>query len=347
MTDGLFDDFLSDDDDTESAAAAPAQESEGATEASAPQAAVDDAAGAEEAPPPDAAAEGGEEMGAGEDVAAAEDGHAFIWFTDIQLSEVLDQLKMFFSTFAREGEPPLYPELCRAAIASNEWYVNMDCSNLARFSLRLYNQLVNYPSQIIMIMDVALREVYKEYIAREGHEHGDDDTGDEDEDDGGRLLSVRPFNLRRTVSMRDLGPDDIDRLVAVSGMVVRASSIIPNMRTAFFKCTECGHTEEVDVDARDRIAEPAVCANCTSRGSMETIHNRCTFADKQVVRLQETPESIPQGETPQTVTLYAFDSLVDAVKPGDRIEVTGVFRAEPVRASSRKRTVKALYKTCL
>ena len=30
------------------------------------------------------------------------------------------------------------------------------------------------------------------------------------------------------------------------------------------------------------------------------------------------------GETPQTVTLYAYADLVDSVRPGDRIEVSGI-----------------------
>ena len=43
--------------------------------------------------------------------------------------------------------------------------------------------------------------------------------------------------------------------------------------------------------------------------------------DAQVVRLQEAPEDIPEGDTPHTVTLYAFEELVDVAKPGDRVEV--------------------------
>lgn len=34
--------------------------------------------------------------------------------------------------------------------------------------------------------------------------------------------------------------------------------------------------------------------------------------------LQETPDEIPEGETPATATIFAFDDLVDAVRPGDR-----------------------------
>lgn len=278
--------------------------------------------------------------------------HAYIWGTNIQLSTVLEQLRTFFATFARPDEAPLYPELCRAAAAAGESFVNLDCTNLARFSRVLYRQLCDYPSQVIMITEVALNEVYRASCGRVPHPGGDcegdaDEDEDDDDDDDTPQFMVRPFNLARTVPLRELGPGDIDRLVAVCGMVVRTSSVLPNMRAAFFRCTVCAHTEQVDVDTRDRIAEPAVCANCGARASMEIVHNRCTFADKQLVRLQETPESIPEGETPQTVTLYVFDALVDAVKPGDRVEVTGIYRAEPARATTKTRTLKALYKTCL
>jgi len=45
------------------------------------------------------------------------------------------------------------------------------------------------------------------------------------------------------------------------------------------------------------------------------------FTDKQIVRLQETPDEIPEGGTPHTVSLLLHDKLVDTGKPGDRVEV--------------------------
>lgn len=53
--------------------------------------------------------------------------------------------------------------------------------------------------------------------------------------------------------------------------------------------------------------------------------HRNRFADKQIVRLQETPDQIPEGGTPHTVSLLMHDKLVDAAKPGDRIEVRRPF----------------------
>jgi len=80
---------------------------------------------------------------------------------------------------------------------------------------------------------------------------------------------------------------------------------------------------------------------------MRLIHNRCLFTDKQVVKMQEAPEAIPPGETPATVTICAYDDLVDHAKPGDRVVVTGVYRATPMRVSPRLRTVKSVFRTYL
>lgn len=48
------------------------------------------------------------------------------------------------------------------------------------------------------------------------------------------------------------------------------------------------------------------------------------YSDKQLIRIQETPDEIPEGETPTSVTLFAFEDLVDSVRPGDRVQITGV-----------------------
>ncbi len=61
--------------------------------------------------------------------------------------------------------------------------------------------------------------------------------------------------------------------------------------------------------------------------------------------MQETPENVPEGETPQTIHLCAYDDLVDATKPGDRVEIIGIYKAMGVRVDSGKRTLKNVYRT--
>ena len=54
---------------------------------------------------------------------------------------------------------------------------------------------------------------------------------------------------------------------------------------------------------------------------------------------------MPEGETPQTIHLCAYEDLVDAVRPGDRVEITGIYKAMGVRVNTMKRTLKNVYRT--
>ncbi|XP_008590171.1 PREDICTED: DNA replication licensing factor MCM4 [Galeopterus variegatus] len=157
-------------------------------------------------------------------------------------------------------------------------------------------------------------------------------------------IQVRPFNALKTRNMRNLNPEDIDQLITISGMVIRTSQLIPEMQEAFFQCQVCAHTARVEID-RGRIAEPSACLRCHTAHSMALIHNRSLFSDKQMIKLQESPEDMPAGQTPHTVILFAHNDLVDKVQPGDRVNVTGIYRAVPIRVNQRVSNVKSVYKT--
>jgi DNA replication licensing factor MCM4 len=252
-------------------------------------------------------------------------------------------------------------------------------------TLKLWHQLHAYPQEIIPLMDQTIKDVMIELAAKEievlrreasiiaptqAARHGSSlppmpssDLGSDNapaptptphvaeipdlvEDVEMRTYKVLPFGLDKSINMRELDPADMDKLVSVKGLVIRATPVIPDMKEAFFKCTVCAHTVLVSID-RGKIAEPTVCPRvaCASKDSMQIVHNRSTFADKQVIKLQETPDSVPDGQTPHSVSLCAYDELVDVCKAGDRIEVTGIFRCNPVRINPRQRTIKSLFKT--
>ncbi|EMC96106.1 hypothetical protein BAUCODRAFT_148939 [Baudoinia panamericana UAMH 10762] len=161
-----------------------------------------------------------------------------------------------------------------------------------------------------------------------------------------KIYRVRPFGLDATINLRELNPQDMDKLVSIKGMVIRTTPVIPDMKDAFFRCGVCHHTVKVDID-RGKIAEPTRCPRevCGSSNSMVIVHNRSGFADKQVIKLQETPDSVPDGQTPHSVSLCAYDELVDVCKAGDRVEITGIFKCNQVRVNPRQRTVKNVFKT--
>ncbi|KAI9762182.1 MAG: hypothetical protein M1840_001453 [Geoglossum simile] len=261
--------------------------------------------------------------------------------------------------------------------------LNVDARDLKSYppTNKFWHQMQAYPQEIIPIMDQTIKDVMVEQVTEElqkkrarqlqarargdisssqlaipssernglvesGQRVNNQEEPDLLADVEARTYKVRIFGLDSTVNLRDLNPADMDKMVSIKGLVIRTTPIIPDMKEAFFRCQVCNHTVTVEID-RGKIAEPTTCPRqvCQSQNSMQIVHNRSTFSDKQVIKLQETPDSVPDGQTPHSVSLCCYDELVDICKAGDRVEVTGIFRCNPVRINPRQRTIKNLFKT--
>ena len=257
-----------------------------------------------------------------------------IWGTDVNVQDMQRALRGFFNEFIEEGNTtgvPFYHAYMEHLLDREEYALNLDCSQLQSYDEGLYNNLVAYPREMIAICDFVLHDLCLELFP-------DRDVKSQ--------FNVRCFNLGKENRLRDLDPNDIDKMISIKGMVTRTSNVIPDLKMGFFECTVCLTPQESFADG-GQIPEPTLCTNasCLAKASMRIVHNRCVFNDKQIIRLQEAPEHIPEGETPQTVSMCTWDSLVDVSKPGDRVEVTGIYRATPVRVNPRRRTVRSIYKT--
>ncbi|OLL24127.1 DNA replication licensing factor mcm4 [Neolecta irregularis DAH-3] len=283
-----------------------------------------------------------------------EENTRVIWGTNVSIIETQQKFKGFltgFQTRCRQTEEDaidpdqyFYKDMLLQMKDAGTSNLNLDVRDLAAYipSKKLAHQIVAYPQEIVPIMDQAIKDVLVDML--QASEACDEEINQVEV----TTYKVRPFNLPDKTNMRDLNPKDIDKLVSVKGLIIRATPIIPDMRTAFFKCATCHHTIHVDID-KGRIAEPTQCPRevCRTKNSMQLVHNRSEFADKQVIKLQETPaaDSVPDGQTPHAVSICVYDELVDISKAGDRVEITGIFRSVPVRVNPRQRSVKSLYKT--
>ncbi|EEB90615.1 hypothetical protein MPER_11154, partial [Moniliophthora perniciosa FA553] len=194
-----------------------------------------------------------------------------------------------------ESELVLYESYLRRMRQTGETCLNVDMINILSYppTKKLHGHLLKYPQEVIPIMDTALKDLMLELAEQDQQAGLDGMVGGDGDAEIGEIMSknyrVRPFGLN-SMNMRDLNPTDTDKLVCIKGLVIRATPVIPEMQHAFFRCLACSHTIQVEID-RGKINEPARCPRdvCQSVGTMSLIHNRSTFADRQVIRLQETP----------------------------------------------------------
>ncbi len=335
------------------------------------------------------------------------DSNLIIWGTNVSIGGSMASFKDFLKNFKKkyrmfvdiegltdeearqdpEAETLKYMEMMRNMLTLGIVSLNVDLHDVKAYppTRKLWQQIQDYPQDLIPIIDQSIKDVMYEIaeaeMARERESQSSQGgsqrtriTSSEppvpssdrmspevetprDVEDGAPKLTLcdevmsrtyrsRPFGLDSTVNMRELNPSDVDKIIAIKGLVIRTTPIIPDMKDAFFRCQVCNHTIKVELE-RGKIAEPTSCPRgvCKTQNSMQIVHNRCGFIDKQIIKIQETPDSVPPGQTPHSVTMCAYDELVDLCKAGDRVEVTGIFKASAVRVNPRQRTLKSIYKT--
>lgn len=229
----------------------------------------------------------------------------------------------------------MYWQMLKTQLELDSFDLDLNAAHIFEFDRNLYYKLIYFPAETILYFDRIINEFYHKMMAHDTSRNPQEHT-----------FQARIKNLQNRISMRELKPKDINHLVAIQGVVTKTSSIFPEMKDALFQCTSCGNKEQSVID-RGRVEDPGHCRRCGLKNVFQLIHNLCVFTDKQYVRLQELPENIPDGTTPSEVTLILYDDMVDMIRPGDKIEVVGIFRAQPVRANRFKRIYRAIFRSYL
>jgi DNA replication licensing factor MCM2 len=145
-------------------------------------------------------------------------------------------------------------------------------------------------------------------------------------------IHVRISDIPILDSLRDLRRTHLDHLVRVYGVVTRRGDVFPKLQVAFYKCLnpQCRHVEgPIRVDGivgqdAEAFAMPDECPLCEGT-SFKLDSNMSHYGNIQRVNLQETPGSVPPGRVPRQKEVFLMDDLIDVARPGEEIEVTGIF----------------------
>ena len=260
-----------------------------------------------------------------------------IYGTTIDIDLIAQRYNAFLNEFGvtpenRTGKYVTYVQ--QIVLEANQGVISVpiDAQDVFAYDQYLYNVLVSYPMESISHMDSLMVRLFSRV---RGHPPE-------------VPIQAKVFNLLNADvrKMRDVCPTDVGHLVAVRGIVIRTSDLIPEMVIANFKCStlNCGVMKVVRLK-NGIIEEPTSCDRCHQKMTFSIVHNQCQYGDKQIIKLQETPDSIPAGETPHTLMVMCYDDLYDSVRPGDRVTVTGVCRAQGLRSQPNMRTEKSVLKT--
>ncbi|TPX08470.1 uncharacterized protein E0L32_010087 [Thyridium curvatum] len=147
---------------------------------------------------------------------------------------------------------------------------------------------------------------------------------------------------------RTLSSQHLNHMVSIEGIVTRCSLIRPKIVKSVHYSEEQNmffYREYRDQTMTNGVTTSSVYPQEDDKGNpMNTEYGLCTYRDHQTISIQEMPERAPAGQLPRGVDVILDDDLVDRVKPGDRVQLVGIFRTLGNRNTNHN---SAIFKTVL
>jgi len=150
-------------------------------------------------------------------------------------------------------------------------------------------------------------------------------------------IFARFRRLPEKMALRKIGSEHIKKLALVEGIVVRATQVRPTIINAVFRCRKCLELIVQDQDGELIRGPGSQCPFCKQSTSFELLEEQSKFKNTQEARIQERPEDLPPGQLPRYLDVRLEDDLVDAARPGDRVAISSIVRAERQSAGERGR----------
>jgi DNA replication licensing factor MCM3 len=120
-------------------------------------------------------------------------------------------------------------------------------------------------------------------------------------------------------------------MVSLEGIVTKTSLVRPKVVKSvhYNENKQKFHSREYrDQTMTTGAASTSVYPTDDGEGNpLVTEYGYCIYRDHQTISIQEMPERAPAGQLPRSVDVILDDDLVDRVKPGDRIQLVGIYRS--------------------
>lgn len=232
-----------------------------------------------------------------------------IWLaTDFDLMEgtanpFVSKFELFFKTVMKKHIERLvshYPEKCSLMI---------DFKEIEKFDFELADELLSNPDLVLAAAKEAVKKIEVPAI-------GIDDFAPH----------VRVFNLPKESMplIRDIGSTQLNKLIAVEGVVRQFTEVKPKLKIAVWECRKCGNAYRVEQSTL-KLVQPNSCSNCRVR-DFKLASEKSQFIDYQKISIQEPLEQLKGGEQASNLDIFVSDDLVNKVSPGDRTIIVGILR---------------------
>ncbi|KAK6464036.1 DNA replication licensing factor, MCM5 component [Scheffersomyces coipomensis] len=242
---------------------------------------------------------------------------------DSSLNEITKAFRSFILEF-RLDTRFIYRDQLRENLLIKNYFLRVNSEHLIGFNEELNKKLTDDPAEMIPLFENAITDIAKRiaYLS----------TNDVPADFPHCQL-ILLSNASKT-SIRDLDSEHIAKIVRVSGIIISASVLSSRATQVQLICRSCKHTLRLPIKSGfGQVNLPSRCQKEQTDTTQEKCpydpyviaHDKSTFVDQQVLKLQESPDMVPVGEMPRHILLQADRYLANQVVPGTRVTIIGIY----------------------
>ncbi|XP_036957121.1 DNA replication licensing factor MCM2 [Acanthopagrus latus] len=225
--------------------------------------------------------------------------------------EIYNRFKNFLRTHVDENGHNVFKEKISDMCKENNESLVVNYEDLAAREHVLAYFLPEAPTEMLKIFDEAAKEVvlamYPKYdrIAHEIH--------------------VRICNLPLVEEIRSLRQLHLNQLIRTSGVVSSCTGVLPQLGMVKYNCNKCNFVLGPFFQSQNQEVKPGSCPECQSLGPFEINMEETVYQNYQRITIQESPGKVAAGRLPRSKDAILLADLVDSCKPGDEIELTGIY----------------------
>ncbi|KAK6464737.1 hypothetical protein DFJ63DRAFT_89847 [Scheffersomyces coipomensis] len=238
-----------------------------------------------------------------------------------------DRVRRFQEFLDRvDSDGSTYRTVIKEMLKKSKYRLSVTIDDVRDFDKEFWLGLLNSPAEYLPACERALRDTVLTIYDPSDPEIEEYDPNQQ------FYLSFKGSFGDHHVSARSINSNHLSKLISIEGIVTRASLVRPKIIRSVHYAEETSrfHAREYrdQTTSFDPISTPAVYPTEDADGhKLSTEYGYSTYRDHQKISVQEMPETAPAGQLPRSVDVILDDDLVDLTKPGDRIQIVGVYRA--------------------
>ncbi|CAL9129890.1 unnamed protein product [Musa textilis] len=138
-------------------------------------------------------------------------------------------------------------------------------------------------------------------------------------------IFVRVANLPVYDQIRNIRQIHLNKMIRIGGVVTRRSGVFPQLLQVKYDCNKCGAILGPFLQNSYSEVKVGACPECQSKGLFTINVEKTIYRNYQKLTLQESPGVVPAGRIPRYKEVILLNDLIDCARPGEEIEVTGIY----------------------